>query len=90
MELQINDNYKITTNSRNYIMNEKQTVQSGENKGEIKWVNIGYYPSLESLFNNYFDVRLMRSNANGLSEILEVCEKIKGEITTITDGFKKF
>ena len=90
MELKINDNYKITTDSMNYIMNEKQVVKSGKKKGQVKWKSIGYYSSLESLFNNYFDVRLMKSNANGLSEVLEVCKEIKEEITTITDKFKKF
>ena len=90
MELKINDNYKITTDSMNYIMNEKQVVKSGKKKGQVKWKSIGYYSSLESLFNNYFDVRLMKSNANGLSEVLKVCKEIKEEITTITDKFKKF
>jgi len=69
---------------------KNKLLSLAKKKGQVKWKSIGYYSSLESLFNNYFDVRLMRSNANGLSEILEVCEKIKGEITTITDGFKKF
>lgn len=50
MELQINDNFKIISDSKQYIL-QKRTIQGAEakNPGTEVWGNIGYYQTFQGV-----------------------------------------
>lgn len=47
MFLQINEQYRISSDRYNIIVEERKVIQDGEKKGEEYWTNIAYLPKLE-------------------------------------------
>ena len=61
MEIQITDDYVMTSDAYNFILNELAIVRQGENAGQRRLRPIGYYSRVEDLVEGIID-RKMRSS----------------------------
>jgi len=74
MEIQITDEYVMTSDPCNFILNEMSIVQSGKSKGDRRLRPVGFYNSVPDLCEAVIAKRL-KSSTRPLSRILGGCSK---------------
>lgn len=77
MKIQINHDYRITSDKYNYILEKKHISR----KLDESWRPHSYYGSLSNLVSAYPDVILKESDANGIAEALEVVKNACAHLT---------
>jgi hypothetical protein len=60
MEVQLNDEYRISSDSFNFILERKGVVQEGEKTGAVKWTQVGFYPTIKATLEDFANVCLRR------------------------------
>ncbi len=80
MNILLGDNYKLKSDSMNYILQRKNIVQDGENKGKESWVNVGYFGRIEQLVNLLVDLEIKRSNVEELGDLIKVVREVENNI----------
>lgn len=89
--VQINKNYRVAVDSRNYIL-EKRTMVVDKKTKEIKesWTFQGYYANFESLFKSLWKIELTEKIKNKTVELqtfVEIAKEVKNEIHKILKDF---
>lgn len=86
VNIQLTENYKLTTDSRCWRVEKKQLV-----KGEESYTPVSYHGSAEQALKSA-ESRLVRdSNATTFAELLEACEKAsQATRIPIDEAIKKF
>lgn len=78
--------YAITSDSLCVTLNEKKKVQEGENKGKEYLHPIGYYGSVEGCLESLLQLKIRKSEATSLKELINEI----GEINKfIREQFRK-
>jgi hypothetical protein len=70
MKVELIDDYVLTTDPYNFILNKKGAVQKGENKGKETLTVIGYHSSLISVFEALLNEKIHDSNARTLNGLV--------------------
>uniref|UniRef100_A0A6M3KNC4 DUF5405 domain-containing protein n=1 Tax=viral metagenome TaxID=1070528 RepID=A0A6M3KNC4_9ZZZZ len=82
MNIQITDNYVMTSDAYNFILNEVHVIETGKKAGKTTLVPIGYYPSVVSLCEGLISKKLRQSTKRTLKTFLqehtELVDEIKG------------
>lgn len=85
MELQINKDYRIVSDSSNFVL-ERRGIS--KDKKEI-WSVIGYYGDLEWLYSGCIKNGLMVQDLSGPKEIIDYLKKIEKDIKVSLSLIKK-
>jgi len=70
MIIMLTDQYRITSDAHNIILQEKKTGKSGKSKGVEKWNDIGYYPTIEWAVNDIVNEGIRTSQLEGVQSIV--------------------
>lgn len=84
MKIQLDENYRITTDPLNFILEEKRIAQSGKNKGNEIWVNIGYFGTLRPLLKDYIKTNIKNSNIDTIEGVLARMDELEENINKCT------
>ncbi len=82
MELQINNDFKIISEPRQYILCKRVHTKTGKER----WKHISFFISLASAFKSVPDTILRESDAKGWEECLKVLQEIRD---IIKEGIEK-
>lgn len=84
MQVQIDENYKISSDLNNFILQEKRVAKQGKNEGKEHWVDIGYFSKLQTVLEYYIQRCLRTSEIDTLTklskrmdELEEIIKKVK-------------
>jgi hypothetical protein len=92
MELQIDDNYRIVTDDRNFTLQKiswrEKNAETGEPTGKEKWDGIGYYATLPQALEALFRRRILDSKAVGFQEALEAFRAAYDEVEKLCRQLK--
>ena len=92
MYVSITDNYILTSDANNIILNEKLIVQEGDNKGKEYLSAVGFYPTLVQACEAVITKKGLRSAKRTLkglvSEHHELLEHIKSLFPTLKQALK--
>lgn len=82
MQLDLNDKYRIVTDEFNFILQEirKQSNSDLDIVRPIKYKDIGYYPTLESMTKGLLNREILMSNVNDFDEINQLVEDCTSSI----------
>lgn len=86
INIPIGEDYKVTTDSNNFILHKKRIGESGKSKGKLLWEVIGYYGKLESALQGYKNLRIKESEATSIQILLRDIEKIDEVIKETLKG----
>ena len=90
MKIQINDTWRISTDPQNFIIEKKTIVgKEGDNKGNINWVSIGFYPTLEQALRGYSRRFMLDGDETTVDEIKSSLDVLKAEISRVTASIRK-
>lgn len=91
LDIQLSKNYKITSDSNNYLLNERHTPGVAKNpkiaakqkkSDEPIWKPVGYFSSLEGLLKSYLQHEIKNSNCKSIEELRNFVLEIKRSIET--------
>ena len=92
MIIKLTDNYQISTDSLNYILQKRVIVTKGENEGNERVENVGYYGKIEHLLNALIEQRIkvldIDSIASLRAEISRLKDFIKEQVSLIEEQMK--
>lgn len=78
--IQIDDDYRITSDQYQWILQKMRVVATGKRKGEVDWDCITYHASLKQSLSSYLERSLRLSEASSLKELQEVSDKCESKI----------
>jgi hypothetical protein len=76
IRISVGDNWVVTSDCYQFILNKKKTVLSGDKKGQGYLEVVGYYAKIEQLINGliHFEIRL--SNVNEIAALSKVINQV--------------
>jgi hypothetical protein len=89
MILDINKNYKITSDSRQLIVNKKVIVVDDEGIKKDKLVAIAYFRTLEGVCNYLMDRELRLSKGQTAKEIINDLREFKDVLLAAINSLKE-
>ncbi len=72
--------YVVTSDPHNLILSEKRIAKKGKNKGDEYEHGLGYYGTLEALAAGLLELRIKRSDADSLNQLVLDVQQAKREI----------
>jgi len=89
MQLDLNDKYRVVTDEFNFILQEKRKQSNFDLDfvRHIKYKDVGYYPTLESMTTGLLNREILISGANGFDEINRLIDDC---ISSIVDHLKTY
>lgn len=90
MTIILSEKYKLTSDARNIMLEEKKIVKAGENKGQENWENVGYYPNLQWAVNAIVRRGIQTTEVEGIQNIIncikEAVASLSGQIEVLQEG----
>lgn len=85
MQIQLGENYLITTDKYNWILKEKRVTDpdhhlAKSDKAEIYYVDIGYYGKLEHLIKSLLNKELKGSEVNSVEGLLSCLKQTENKL----------
>ena len=80
MNIKLNDDYCITSDSFQYILNKKEIYQTGKNAGEVRMRALGFYRTMEDVLVGYLQKKALESEAKTIKEYIKDFKEIQEEI----------
>ena len=88
VHLQITEDYRIRTDSRNWILEKRKDpekapikkAQEGSDR-EITWKPWGFYPTLTGAINGLYSLQIKLADAASIEELREESKRILDEIS---------
>ena len=92
MKVKINDEYVLTSDAHNIILNRVAIIQEGKNKGKERLDAIGFYPSVVQACEGVLRQKGLRSTARTLKTLIsehhELLNHIRGLLPTLKQALK--
>jgi len=87
MEIRLTNDYKLVTDSLNYILQKRNVVKNkdSENYGNETWSSIGWYGKLEHLVNKLIELEIKQSDVDQLHELITVVLDVEKRIVDILE-----
>ncbi|CAM8355032.1 DUF5405 domain-containing protein [Enterobacter kobei] len=76
IHIEIGDNWVITSDKFQFILNEKKVVKSGKNTGEQCLSTIGYYPKINQLISGLIHHHIQHSEIKSLETMATEIERL--------------
>lgn len=86
VNIKLDKNHRITSDSRQYILEERVVVSTGKNIGDEYYKPLGYYSDLCMVLKDYRDMGLRNSNCESIPELLELIKISDKKIDEILKG----
>ena len=90
IEIYLDDNYAITSNAANFILNEVKVAQKDTkdyDEGDEYLYPIGYYGNLGVLLKNYVNRSCMESDCEEVEELVSLLKKLNRNCERIAKKF---
>lgn len=80
MNIQINEDVRITSDPFNVIVEIRKVTKSGKNAGEERWEADSYHGSLEQAVQHIHRQNIQMSDSDSVDKLIAVIERSKAEI----------
>lgn len=80
MRAHVENDLYISADGRQYTLERKRVIQSGDNAGDEVFTPIGYFSSLNGAVQAIAKLKISESTATTLKELLEAVERIREDI----------
>lgn len=89
MEININKDWRITSDSMNYVLQNRKVAKTGKKKGEDVWNNEAYAGHLDGVLRAYLHQRQRESDAKDLKDLVDLIKEIEKELIELTKPLKE-
>ena len=86
LDIQIDKDYKITSDPRNFMLQRRTVPKEGKEKGKANWSTLSYHGTIESVLRAYKTLNIKESDATSIAMLLNEIEKIDKTINKVLKG----
>jgi hypothetical protein len=87
MNLQIIEKWRITTDSHNFILEQKRIKgDKSKNAGEEYYSQVGFYVNLSGAFDGLLRHELLESDIQTVKELSELLQALRASIREVGDA----
>lgn len=86
MKIKIDDKYQITSDSMQYILQEKKQSKNDEREVKEYYVNAGYYGTFASALKNYKELQIRNSDVTTIDELMKFIKELDDKIEKLLGG----
>lgn len=86
MKIQIDNKYQISSDSMNYILQEKKQTVSNEGEEKSYVVNVGYYSTITNALQGYKELQIRNSDVTTIDELMKLIKELDKKIETLLGG----
>lgn len=83
MEIKLQDGYIISSDARQYILQQEKMIETGKTKGEMSITNLGYYPKIERVLIAYKERVIRTSDITTVEQLLKLMQELDDYIKSI-------
>lgn len=83
MNIKLDNKYYLTSDGRQYILQQKKIAQEGQNKGKEYYEPIGYFTKIASAVKAYKELKIKTSNTKTIDELIQLIKDLDKKIETI-------
>ncbi len=76
IRISVGDNWVVTSDSYQFILNKKKTVLSGDKKGQEYLEAVGYYSKIDQLVNGLVHFHIRSSESESISQMADELKSI--------------
>lgn len=80
MIIQLNAQYRLSSDPLNVVSEEKTIAEKGMNAGQEVWKKQGYYPNLQSAVKGCLNRDIMARNLRGVTEVIDRLDELEEKI----------
>lgn len=91
MEIKLSDNFKITADSMNFILNEYRYIEprrGSDKQGRYGWVESGFYQTIQGACKAALQKAVIHSDKSNMNEIIKEMKKLHDDIIEATKNLK--
>ena len=81
MQIRINEDVRLTSDSYNIIVEVRKVAKSGASAGDERWEADSYHGSIEQAVMHLHQQNIQMSDADSIDKLIAVIERSKQEIT---------
>ena len=89
MNIKLDENYRLTSDEYNVILQKERIVKEGKTAGELFTENVGFYTNIEDAITAYIRKRTISSEATTLLELKNELLGIKNYVKKLLSGESK-
>ena len=71
MNIQLTDDYVMTSDAHNFILNKVAVAKTGKHAGQPRLKSVAFYPSIEQLMDGLITLELRQSDARTLEGLIQ-------------------
>lgn len=89
MQVEINDDYRISTDPHNYILETKRVAgEKAKKPGMVMWDAVGFYSSLEGVIKGCLFNGIENNDLEGVQEVKNYLDTLGSEILKSLQKYK--
>jgi hypothetical protein len=85
MNIRLSEDYQLTSDKYQYILQERKIPEKGKEKGKERWDNVGYYSRLNTALESYIDMRVKGSDKQSVADLLRHLKEITKEVKALVE-----
>lgn len=86
MKLVLDNRYQITSDTYNYILQERKTTKIDDGETKEYEVNIGYYSTITNALKGYKELQIRTSNVATVNELINLINELNKKIEKFLRG----
>lgn len=83
MKIQITEDYVMTSDAHNFILNEVSIAQTGKKAGQQRLAPIGYYSRVSDLVDGLISLKMKRSTKRTMESFIKEHRALVDEIRKV-------
>lgn len=83
MNIKLDDNYKVTADSKQYTLQKTSVAKSGDNEGKEVATSVGFYRTIAQALKSYKELSIRESDVTTIDEVLGLVRSIDTKIDEI-------
>jgi len=81
MIIPIDENFRISSDREQWIIQERKVTETGKNAGKENWVNVSYWGTVQGAVKGLSGLMIWLCDSESLIGVLEYIEKLSTKLT---------
>ena len=81
MIIPIDENFRISSDQYQWIIQERKVAETGKNAGKERWVNVSYWGTVQGAVKGLSELMIRLHDSESLTDALEYIEKLSTKLT---------
>ena len=81
MIIPIDENFRISSDKYQWIIQERKVTETGKNAGQERWANVSYWGTVQGAVKGLSGLMIWLCDSESLIGVLEYIEKLSTKLT---------